>query len=282
MQRTEVPTGAGLVAVRHTERVSQTATVLLHGAAGSWTTWQPAIAAASASGTAPSDLVVPDLPGWGESPADVSTLDAADLAASVAAVARALGYRRWRLVGHSLGGFVALELAVQEPEATESVVLVSGTTFGGHGDRLRTVQLVRAYAPLMLLALGMRVLVLLGPAASPLVRVLDRTRLLALLIAPLFDTRMPAVVHELARDLRPAAFLRALACARRYPAAERWSRIRCQVRSVHGDRDVFVPPSDDPRLAAIIPLYRAIVLPATGHFGHTEHPSLFAAELRPR
>ena len=32
---------------------------------------------------------------------------------AVATVARALGYRRWRLVGHSLGGFVALELAAR-------------------------------------------------------------------------------------------------------------------------------------------------------------------------
>ena len=40
------------------------ATILLHGAAGSWTTWRPLIAAlaAEAGGPVP-DLVVPDLPG---------------------------------------------------------------------------------------------------------------------------------------------------------------------------------------------------------------------------
>jgi pimeloyl-ACP methyl ester carboxylesterase len=270
-----IQTGAGPVAVRYTRRESAVATVLLHGAAGSWTTWRSLIAAAEAeTGGAIPDLVVPDLPGWGDSPAAVDALDVDVLADAVAAVARALGYERWRVVGHSLGGFVALELAVREDRATDSVVLISATTFGAEADRLAGWRLFVRYAPLVLLLAGMRVLAALGPLAGQLVRVLDRGGVLGILAAPLFTARVPEAVHQLARDIRPAAFARAVACARRYPAASRWERIRCPVLALHGDRDVFVPVSDDARLAAVVPGLRTLILPATGHFAHVEHPSL--------
>lgn len=277
-----VDTGAGPMAVRYTARESGVATLLLHGAAGSWTTWGPLMAAAASErggeipGLEVPDLIVPDLPGWGDSPAPAAELDVDVLAAAAAAAARALGYERWRVVGHSLGGFVALELAVQEPLATESVALVSATTFGGRADVLGTAALFRDYAPLMLLLQGMRVLAALGPLAARVVHVLDRSRLLDILVAPLFRRRVAGVAHELARDLRPAAFVRAVACARRYPAAARWGRIRCPVLALHGDHDVFVPRADDGRLAAVVPGIRTVVLPATGHFAHVEHPSLVA------
>jgi pimeloyl-ACP methyl ester carboxylesterase len=276
-----IDTGLGPVAVRHTRVVSGTATILLHGAAGSWTTWLPAIEAAGGA-EATDDLVMPDLPGWGESPADPSRLDPESLARAVAAVARALGYRRWRVLGHSMGGFVALELAVLEPEATVSVLLVSATTLGGRGDRLGRLGLVGAAPPLALMLAGMRLLAATGAAAAPFVRWLDRRGLLGLLLAPLFDGRQPAAVHELARDLRPTAFVRAVACLRRYPAAERWSTIRCPVMAVHGDHDVFAPAEDDVRLAGIIPRFSALALPATGHFGHVERPGVLAGVLRSR
>ncbi|WP_431247562.1 alpha/beta fold hydrolase [Leifsonia xyli] len=282
MEKSIVQTGAGPVTVHRTPGDggapgSRTATLLLHGAAGSWTTWAPMIAAtAAAEGGVPPDLLIPDLPGWGDSPADPGSLDAGVLARATAEVARAFGYERWRVAGHSLGGFVALELAAAEPSATEDVVLVSATTFGGRADTLGLGRLLAAYSPLLLLNAGMRALAAWGSFGMRLVRVLDRTGLLGRLTAPLFARAVPGVVHELARDLRPAAFVRAVACASVYPAVERWSRIRCGVVAVRGSRDVFVPASDDGRLAAIIPGLRTIVVPGTGHFAHVEHPSLLA------
>lgn len=276
-----IDTALGPVTVRHTRVVSGTATILLHGAAGSWTTWLPAIEAAGGA-EATDDLVVPDLPGWGESPAVTAELSPESLARAVATVARALGYRRWRVVGHSMGGFIALELAVLEPASTVSVLLVSATTLGGRGDRLGRSGLVGAAPSLALMLAGMRLLAAAGAAAAPFVRWLDRHKLLGLLLAPLFDGRQPGAVHELARDLRPAAFIRAVACLRRYPAVERWSRIECPVMAVHGDHDLFSPADDDARLAGIIPRFATLTLPATGHFGHVERPGVLSGVLRSR
>ncbi|MEV8215602.1 alpha/beta hydrolase [Leifsonia sp. NPDC077715] len=281
MEETIVQTDAGAVAVRRTAGElppeDSVATILLHGAAGSWTTWRPLIAALEADRGGPvPDLVVPDLPGWGASPADPSALDAAVLADAVAEVTRALRYRRWRVVGHSLGGFVALELAVREPAAIESVVVVSATVFGARADRLSGRGMLLRYAPLVLLLAGMRVLASLGRGGPALVRTLDRWGVLRVLVSPLFRVRVPGVAHELARDLRPAAFARAVAAARAYPAGERWARIQCPVLAIRGDHDVFVPARDDARLAALIPGWRTVVLPGTGHFAHVEHPTAVA------
>ncbi|MFF1879177.1 alpha/beta fold hydrolase [Leifsonia sp. NPDC058230] len=282
MDRSTVPTRLAPVTVRHSARESDTATILLHGAAGSWSTWRTTIAAAEASG-AVRDLVIPDLPGWGDSPVDdLATLDAGGLAETVATVARSLGYRRWRVVGHSLGGFVALELAAQEPDATTSVALVSATTLGARGAELGAFGRFVHYPALIGLLCGMRLLLLLGPLAAPFVRLLDRVGILPLLTSPLFTKVDRDAVHDLARDLRPGAFVRAMQSSRTYPAAERWARIRCTVVAWHGDDDVFVGRDDDARLAAIIPGFRAIVVPGTGHFGHVEHPSLLAGVLRSR
>ncbi|WP_431277336.1 alpha/beta fold hydrolase [Leifsonia poae] len=282
MDRSTVETRLGPVAVRRGVRETDTATILLHGAAGSWTTWRASIAAAEDSGAVP-DLVIPDLPGWGDSPvADLAALDAHTIAEAVATVARALGYHSWRVVGHSLGGFIALELAAQEPGATKSVALVSATTFGGRGDRLSALGRFFRYPALVGLLFGMRLLLLLGPLGSRFVRFLDRHDILPVLASPLFTRVDREAVHELARDLRPRAFVRAMQSSRTYPAGERWARIRCTVLGLHGDDDVFVGRHDDALLARIIPGFQAVVVPATGHFGHVEHPSLLAGVLHAR
>ncbi len=284
LERIVVATALGAVVVHRSRiRTSAEATVLLHGAAGSWTTWTPLLRTAGRDRM--TDVVVPDLPGWGGSAgpaAGVDGIDVASLAGAVADVTRACGYKRWHVVGHSLGGFVALELAAQRPEATTEVLLVSATTLGARGDRLGAARGWIAYPALFALLLGMRLLAVLGQAGTALVRLLNRVGLLRLLASPLFapGCRMhPSVVDALAVEIRPAAFVRALHCARGYDAVARWGRILCPVVAVHGDRDVFIGRDDDARLRSVIPRYTAVTLAATGHFGHIERPGLVLSEL---
>lgn len=278
LERVVVPTALGDVVVRRsTRRIAGIATVLLHGAAGSWTTWTPLLCSMGAD--ALHDLVIPDLPGWGETvgPAGLAGVGVESLASVAAEVARASGYDHWRVVGHSMGGFVALELASREPTATDDVLVVSPTTFGARADRLGPLRLWTAYPALAALLQAMRLLAALGRRGRGLVRRLDRMGLLAPLTAPLFAPGSRpdrSVVQALASEVRPAAFVRAVACARRYDAKAAWSGIRCAVRLVHGDRDVFTGREDDARLEAVIPRLAVVTLPATGHFGHVEHPDL--------
>lgn len=290
-----IGTAIGPVTVRHGRQTvpgatgSGTATILLHGAAGSWTTWTPLISAADRSpdGTF-ADLVIPDLPGWGDSalPLDADTETIESLAAAVAEIALTLGYRRWRVIGHSLGGFVALELAASRPRQTTFVGLVSATTFGVI-DSVRHPVTRFAALPAFTALLGvMRALAACGAAGRTLAAGLHRLGLLRPLVAPLFSAvhRIDrSVVAALAAEARPRSFALAADRAGRYDAERSWARIECPVRSVHGDRDVFVGADDDRRLAAALTDLDVTVLAGTGHFGHVERPAeTFKALHSPR
>jgi pimeloyl-ACP methyl ester carboxylesterase len=72
-------------------------------------------------------LLVPDLPGHGESAPAEGPLSVADLVAGVETVAAAEPEgTRLTLVGNSLGGYLALVYALRHPERVEQVVLVNG------------------------------------------------------------------------------------------------------------------------------------------------------------
>lgn len=251
------------------------ATVLLHGAAGSWRTWVPLLAAAQARGEALRDIVAVDLPGWGESGGGFS--DLGELADRIAATVHALGYPRWRVIGHSLGGALALELAARFPDDTLSVGLVSPSGAAVQAVARRPVAAAVRLPAFAGMIFAMRLLRALGPLAAPLLRALRRIGALRLLAAPLFAGPVDrAVTDALADEIRPAAFLAAVEAAREVdPAA--WRSIRCPVHVVGGRRDVFVGPGDLAVLRGVVPQAGATVLDGAGHFAHAERPAAVLA-----
>src|SRR5437868_3920950 len=90
----------------------------LGGAASNWVELAPALAATH-------HVLVPDLPGHGgSSPLPAApTLD--PFADVVAAVAKREGMLPAAFVGHSLGGLVALRLALRRPKAVSALVLAA-------------------------------------------------------------------------------------------------------------------------------------------------------------
>jgi pimeloyl-ACP methyl ester carboxylesterase len=284
LRRVVVDSAVGPVVVRAGRRSGTTATVLLHGAAGSWTTWTPLLQAAEDAGAGVQDVLAFDLPGWGESaPPLRRPMPVQAASAGVAEAVRALGYERWRVIGHSLGGFVALDLAAREPEATTAVGLVSATG-AAVVDAVRRP--VRGGARLPWFAgmlLAMRALAALPSHGRRLLRLLASLGLLAPLSTPLFAGRRrpdPSVVAALAVEIRPTAFLDAARAAARYDVTA-WAAIRCPVRSVRGARDVFVGRGDAAALAALVPDVSETVLETAGHFAAVEQPLAVLAALLP-
>lgn len=283
LQRRVLRTAAGPVVVRAGRPATATATVLLHGAAGSWTTWTPLLATAEGTAAPLRDVLALDLPGWGESAAPHRPLGVEEASAVVAETARALGYERWRVLGHSLGGFVALDLAAREPAATVAVGLVSST---GAAVVEAVRRPVRGGARLPWFAgmlLAMRTLAALPANGLGPLRLLARTGLLAPLSTPLFADRRAvdrSVVAALADEIRPAAFVAATRAAATYDL-DRWRRIRCPVRSVRGARDVFVGPHDAAVLAGLVQDFAETVLADAGHFAAVERPAAVLEALLP-
>lgn len=100
--------------------------VLIHGFGGDLNNWmfvQPALAERTRT-------IALDLPGHGGSTKDVARGDSAELAAALAAVLDALSLETAHLVGHSLGGAVALDLAGRSRERVASLTLISPAGLG--------------------------------------------------------------------------------------------------------------------------------------------------------
>lgn len=275
LDRIVVDTPVGSVVVRAGRRSGDVALILLHGAAGSWTTWTPLIAYADAHGAPLTDLVIPDLPGWGESPAPArEAAGIAEYTRALGEIARSLGYARWRLVGHSLGGFLALDLAARAPESTQSVVLVSPTGPAVIDAIRRPVRGGIRLPWFAGMLVAMRALRAVGSIG--LVRALRRLGMLRLLSAPLFadrDAIDSSVVDAFADEIRPSAFVRAARAAAVYDLRV-FARISCPVRSVRGQHDVFSSDADGVWFARTVPDFREQRVPGAGHFAAIETPSL--------
>lgn len=102
--------------------------VLVHGFTGSKENWLPMVAELSRRHR----VIVPDLPGWGES----TRLDEADYGIAsqsvrLAAFLAALDLRGVDLVGHSMGGAISGLMAARDPErlATLTLMNTAGVSF---------------------------------------------------------------------------------------------------------------------------------------------------------
>ena len=256
--------GSTAVARHLPQRTSTRATILLHGAAGSWTTWTPLLE----SGLIPNPVIL-DLPGWGDATlADGATID--DICELVKATAEHLGYTEWDVIGHSMGGFIALHMAAIWPGNVLSVGLVSPTTW----SVIESVEHpVRAFSTLPAFTMLWRVMRVMR--SGGIVRFARRAGILRLAVFPLFrhPWRVPVgVIDALAREVRPAAFSAAAEITRGYDADASWARIQCPIFGLKGDRDVFVKPSDFDRLRSIQPDARLTVIADCGHFATVERP----------
>jgi pimeloyl-ACP methyl ester carboxylesterase len=100
--------------------------VLLHGAGDNALDWQwvmPALAATYR-------VYAPDLPGSPDSARPAADYSPAFFERFVAAFVDALGIGRATFVGNSLGGLIALRLALSEPERAGALVLVDSAGLG--------------------------------------------------------------------------------------------------------------------------------------------------------
>jgi pimeloyl-ACP methyl ester carboxylesterase len=99
---------------------------LIHGITSSADTWKPAMAGLRRDHT----VIAPDLLGHGASAKPRGDYSLGAYASGVRDLLAALGHDRVTVVGHSLGGGVALQFAYQFPERTERLVLVSSGGLG--------------------------------------------------------------------------------------------------------------------------------------------------------
>jgi 3-oxoadipate enol-lactonase len=199
-----------------------------------------------------------DTRGTGRSPVPDEPYGIDELAQDAADV---LEGRTASVMGLSMGGYVALTLALARPELIRSLVLV-GTGAGGP-DRVPRPQDVRdAYA-----------------AATGLPFDEYGRRTMPLTFSPGWTERNPERFEEIlaARGEHPTPDVtldaHLLACYAFYARGCEVERIDAPALVVHGDADVIVPVQNGRALAARLPNARYVELPGRGHNVQLEDPA---------
>lgn len=100
--------------------------MLIHGMAGTCANWEAVIEPLAINHT----VIAPDFPGHGASAPGGGDYSLGSLASGLRDLMLTLGHERATLVGHSLGGGVALQFTYQFPEMVERLVLVSSGGLG--------------------------------------------------------------------------------------------------------------------------------------------------------
>jgi pimeloyl-ACP methyl ester carboxylesterase len=94
--------------------------LMLHGAAG-LSAWTPFFEAISQK----HDLIVPEHPGFGKSDDPESLKSIGDLAQFYLEFVEQMGLRKFHLIGNSLGGWIAAELAIRDSSRLKSLTVVA-------------------------------------------------------------------------------------------------------------------------------------------------------------
>jgi pimeloyl-ACP methyl ester carboxylesterase len=246
--------------------------LLIHGMAGTHATWQAVIEPLAERHT----VIAVDLPGHGASEAGAGDYSLGSLAAGLRDLLVKLGHERATLVGHSLGGGIAMQFAYQFPEITERLVLVSS---GGLGPEVNPV--LRAAA---LPGANLFIAATAGPgrvAGAALARGLATVGL-----QPSADVAEFARGYaSLADAPRRSAFLATLRAVvgtdgQRVDAGDRlYLAEGVPVLIIWGRRDRIIPVAHAERAHEAIPDSRLEIFDAAGHMPQLEVPARFVAVL---
>jgi pimeloyl-ACP methyl ester carboxylesterase len=245
--------------------------LLLHGIANNCETWSGVIDRLAESHT----VIAPDLLGHGESDKPRGDYSIGAHANGVRDLLTVLDIERATVVGHSLGGGIALQFAYQFPERCERLALVGS---GGLGRELSTALRAAALpgAELVLTALtgasgpiraGMQALEALGQATR-----WQRVRDLAGAGEALLGLKDLEARRAFLRTLRgvvDAGGQSVTATDRLYLAEA------IPMLVIWGSRDPIVPAAHAETVRSLVPTARVEVFEGAGHWAHIDEPDRF-------
>jgi 3-oxoadipate enol-lactonase len=236
-------------------RGAGSALVLVHGLGYARWGWEPVTDAFAER----FEVVLLDNRGIGASDAPPGPYTVAEMAGDVLSVMDEAGLERARVVGTSLGGMVAQELALGSPERVEGLVLVCTTPGGPNAAPMpETTVTLLAEAPKLEPLVALRRFVENALAPNPPEELVERI-----------------LAHRLATAQPLAAWAAQAAAGASFDAWDRLGAIRAPTLVVHGTEDVVVDPANADLLAARISDARVERFEGCGHLLFWEEPARF-------
>jgi pimeloyl-ACP methyl ester carboxylesterase len=238
--------------------------VVLNGFAGTRADWDPNFISGLLE---ENELVLVDNRGLGESSVDDEPFSLEDMAADTVALIESLGLERPCLLGWSLGGMIAMGVALERPDLVGSLVLLATQSGAGSepipadvGERLRDL------------------------SSSPAEQA---RRLISVLFTPERAPEIEAAAGELIAAARSS--LDRGVVERQWEAMERWDEagatarlgeIGCPALVATGAEDVVCPAANAAALAAAIDGAWLARFPRSAHAFMADHPIALSGLVR--
>ncbi len=230
---------------------SGTPVVWIHGFPLSSSVYQPQMSIAGMR------HIVPDLPGFGRSPAAESDMTMETYAQAVLHELDARGIEQAWFAGVSMGGYVCLALARIAPERMRGLILIdtreTADDAQGKKGRYDSIAKVR------------------HGGIAPVVE-----SMLPKMLSASASKELVAEVREIMESSSDKGVISALrAMAERPDSSALLPKLNVPVLVIVGDEDVITPPSDAQRMAAAIPNAKLVIIKAAGHLSQMEKPEEF-------
>jgi len=236
--------------------------LLIHGLGYARWGWEPVLPGLAER----FDIVLFDNRGIGESDAPPGPYSVVEMAADAVQVLDEAGIERAHVVGTSLGGMIAQELALTHAERVDRLVLACTTPGGPKAHPMPQVT------------------VALMAEAATLEPAVALRRFIENALAPASVAAHPELVdrimaHRLATAQQPAAWAAQASAGATFDAYDRLGALAAPTLVQHGGEDVVVDPQNADLLVELLPDARIERFSGTGHLFFWEEPERFVASV---
>ena len=238
--------------------------VFVHGLSGQWQNWLENIPRFAQERR----VVAMDLPGHGMSEMPREKISIELYGNFVTDLCRRLDLAPAVLVGNSMGGFVAAEVAIRAPEIVERLMLLSSAGVSQMDIARRPVMLAGKVAGFLATAnLAQKRYIARRPVL--------RHWVMALIVRHPSRIKADAMFEGLMKGADKPGFEDALRANLEYDMRDRIPQIGAPTVVIWGEKDMIIPVKDADAFVSMIDGARKIVIKDTGHVPMFERPPTF-------
>lgn len=254
--------------------------VLAHGLGGRWQHWMENIPELAEHGR----VIAVDLPGFGRSGPPPGGYSIEAFADAIAELLKQLDLPKVVVVGHSIGGLLAVRFAHRHPDLVDAIVLAAGTVQAFAAVLgMRRAKFTVLRRPATVVATYFEVATAGLPVPAFLRnQLIKHPRLRRLVLWPYLHRPEALPSKSVALLVDGVGSRGVLPTARavgRLRPAQWLTHVTCPVLAIGADRDTICPLTELAEFAASVPNARTVVLEGTGHMVMLERASAFTAEV---